>query len=182
MSVVALSGSLRTPSMTRLALERVLAAAAAAGLETELVAGAALRLPLCDGGDAPPEVTALAARATGASVLLLGTPEYCGTYSAVIKNAIEWLGPRVLAKKVVAVVSVAVGGSASGSQRALQELALREGAWVIPAQAAVPYAEKIFAAPEAPISRSVLAHLDALGAALPEAIRRLGPRFEAGPR
>lgn len=174
--ILGICGSLRQPSHTRRALERVLTAAARAGAETELVHGDPVRLPLCDGrpeSEVPLEVRALRQRARHASALVLGSPEYCGTYSAVIKNVIEWLGTAVLEKKVVAVVTVAEGASAHGSLRALRELCLLEGAWVVPAAAAVPLVEKVFAQPEAPLATTVLRHLDALGAALPEAVRRL---------
>lgn len=174
--ILAICGSLRHPSRTRQALEQVLAAAAREGAETALLAGDPVRLPLCDGRPeslVPPEVSALRRRAREASALVLGSPEYCGTYSAVIKNVIEWLGPAVLEKKVVGVVTVAEGPSAHGSLRALRELCLLEGAWVIPAAAAVPLVEKVFAQPDSPLATSVLRHLDALGAALPEAVRRL---------
>ncbi|HBL29015.1 MAG TPA: hypothetical protein DD490_19445, partial [Acidobacteria bacterium] len=78
--------------------------------------------------------------------------------------------------KVVGVVTVAEGPSAQGSLRALRELCLLEGAWVVPAAAAIPLVEQVFAQPSAPLAVSVLRHLDALGKALPGALRRLhGP-------
>jgi NAD(P)H-dependent FMN reductase len=177
--ILGICGSLRHPSRTRQALERALAAAAREGAETALLHGDAVRLPLCDGrpeSEVPPEVAALRERAREAAALVLGSPEYCGTYSAVIKNVIEWLGTAILEKKVVGVVTVAEGASAQGSLRALRELCLLEGSWVIPAAAAIPFVEKVFTQPESPLSQSVLRHVDALGAALPEAIRRLRQR------
>lgn len=181
--ILGICGSLRQPSRTRQAVERALAAASRQGAETELLYGDPLRLPLCDGrpeSQLPPEVGFLRERVRAASALVLGSPEYCGTYSAVMKNVIEWLGSAVLEKKVVGVVTVAEGSSAQGSLRALRELCLLEGAWVIPAAAAVPLVERVFHQPESPFAQSVLRQVDALGAALPEAVRRLRREQPAG--
>lgn len=174
--ILALCGSLRADSYTWRAAREVLNAAQAEGASTELVAGNALQLPWCDGRgepDFPASVRALRHKVATAGALVLATPEYCGTFSAVLKNAIEWIGPELLAGKVIGVVAVAAGPSADGALVALRELCLREGAWVIPARAAVPLAERVFGEPDEPFSQCVLEHLRALGTALPEAVARI---------
>lgn len=174
--LLALCGSLRPDSYTRRAAMIVLNAASANGANAELLPPDALQLPLCDGRDEsnfPQSVIDLRAQVAAASGLVLATPEYCGTWSAVLKNAIEWIGPELLAGKVIGVISVSAGPSADGSLVALRELCMREGAWVIPARAAVPMAARVFEHPEDAFSQCVMAHLNALGVALPEAIRRI---------
>lgn len=175
-AILGLCGSLREPSYTRRALERVLAAAARRGAATALLHGAALDLPLCDGRDdaaSPEPVRALRGRVREAGALVIGSPEYCGTYSAVTKNLVEWLGPALLGGKPIGVVTVAEGASAAASCAALQGLCLGLGAWVVPIPAVVPLAGRVFAGPESPLARATLGQLDALGAALPGAARRL---------
>lgn len=174
--ILGLCGSLRPGSYTHLAAQAVLAAARAEGATTELLGAERMNLPLCDGRSehaCPAPISALRVRVAQAGGLLLATPEYCGTLSAVLKNAIEWIGPDLLAGKVIGVVSVAAGPSADGALVALRELCLREGAWVIPARAAVPLAERVFGDPEDAFSQCVMAHVRALGTAMPEAIARI---------
>ncbi|HBK57628.1 MAG TPA: hypothetical protein DDZ76_15285 [Xanthomonadales bacterium] len=174
--ILGLCGSLRPGSYTRQAATIVLDAAHAEGASTALASDVELNLPLCDGRPeqaAPGAVIALRERVRRADALLLATPEYCGTLSAVLKNAIEWIGPEILAGKIIGVVSVAASTSADGSMVALRELCLREGAWVIPARASVPMAERVFGLPDDEFSSLVLAHLHALGTALPEAVNRI---------
>lgn len=174
--VLGLCASLRPDSYTRRATEVVLASARASGAETELLDSSALMLPLCDGRLlelAPQAARSLRERVEASDALVLATPEYCGTFSAVLKNAIEWIGQDALAGKIVGVVTVAAGPSADGSLVALRELCLREGAWVIPARATVPLAEQVLASPDDAFSQCVMSHLRALGTALPEAVRRI---------
>lgn len=85
----------------------------------------------------------------------------------------EWLGHDCLHGNIAAVVSVAAGNSADGSLHSLRQLCLTQGMWVVPMTMAVPFAERVFDQPEDPFSAMVLSHLDALGAALSEAIHRL---------
>ena len=177
--VLGLCGSLREPSYTRMAMQRVLDATAQRGAQRELAHGDPLRLPWCDGRpteEYPPIVHQFRQRASEADALVIGSPQYCDTYSAVIKNAIELLGADVFGGKVVGIVTVAEGSSAMGAFQALQSLCFSLNAWVIPITAAVPAAARVFENPESPFAQQVLAHVDALGAAIPETITRLQRR------
>jgi FMN reductase len=176
LSVLGLCGSLRPGSLTLKALETVLAAAAGPGVSTAVLHGEAMRLALCDGrhpSEAPPEVASLLRRVEEAGALVLATPDYCGSFSGVLKNALDWLAPNGLAGKVVGLVSVAGGPSADGSLLALRELCLRQAAWVVPVPAAVPLSNQVFDNPEAPFARTMLEHLESLGRAVPQAARLL---------
>jgi NAD(P)H-dependent FMN reductase len=106
-------------------------------------------------------------------VLVLATPDYCGSFSGVLKNALDWLAPAGLAGKLVGLVSVAGGASAEGSLMALRELCLRQAAWVLPMPAAVPLSNEVFNKPQAPFSLSMIEQLRALGRSLPVAARLL---------
>jgi NAD(P)H-dependent FMN reductase len=176
LTVLGLCGSLRPGSLTLKALEMVLAAAGGPRVRTELLHGERLRLPWCDGrhpGEAPPEVAALLRQVEEAGALVLATPDYCGSFSGALKNALDWLAPNGLAGKVVGLVSVAGGSSADGSLMALREVCLRQAAWVVPVPVAVPLSNQVFDNPEAPFSRGMLDLLESLGRAMPQAARLL---------
>jgi len=168
-------GSLRTASYTRQALMIALAAAQRRGAETKLCSSAEVTLPLCDGRneDLDPHVLNLRSQVQHADALLIGSPEYCGTFSAVLKNVIEWLSPNLLMGKVIGVLAVAEGGAAHGALSALQHICLLQGAWVLPFGVAVPFAQATFTQPERPFARQTMRQLDLLGTNLIEATQRL---------
>jgi NAD(P)H-dependent FMN reductase len=175
-TILGLCGSLRPDSHTLKALEMVLEAAQGPGVEIRKLHGDSLRLALCDGrhpDEAPPDVSAFLRAVAEARVVVLATPDYCGSFSGVLKNALDWLAPAGLAGKVAGLVSVAGGPSAEGSLLALRELCLRQAAWVVPIPAAVPLSNEVFAKPEAPFSRSIIEQLRVLGRSLPAAARLL---------
>ncbi|UYP17673.1 NAD(P)H-dependent oxidoreductase [Rhodococcus sp. Z13] len=109
--VLALVGSLRDGSVSR-QLAETAAAVAAEGVEVTLFEGLA-EVPFynedIDGEGTPATAAALREAATTADAVLLVTPEYNGTVSAVLKNALDWLsrpyGSGALKGKAVAVVS-----------------------------------------------------------------------------
>jgi len=172
--VLGLVGSLRVPSLTAVAVERVLAAVE--GIPVKRLEQQKLALPLCDGRteDEPPgSVAELRSEVASSRALVIGSPQYNGSFSAVIKNALEWLGPELLRGRVVGVVTVAEGASAMGAATGLQALCIGMGAWVVPVTATVPLAAHVFAEPSAPFAAEILRGLDTLGATISEACRRL---------
>ena len=71
----------------------------------------------------------------------MGTPEYHGGYSGVLKNAIDLMGFDEFEGKVVGLVGVS--GGSMGAAQALQGLRVigrALHAWVIPQQASIPQA------------------------------------------
>lgn len=176
--VLGICGSLRTESYTRQAVAVALAAAQREGAEVITLSTAELMLPLCNGADPQreSEVMQLRARVQSAEALLIGSPEYCGTLSAVLKNIFEWLSPNVLVGKVIGVLAVAEGASAQGSLSALQQLCWLQGAWVLPLAVTVPFAHTTFSHPERPFAQQTMRQLDLLGTHLIEATQRLRKR------
>ncbi len=173
--ILGICGSLRTVSYTRQALVIALAAAQRQGAETKLCSSAEITLPLCDGRDEDldPHVLHLRAQVQHADVLLIGSPEYCGTFSAALKNVIEWLSPNLLMGKVIGVLAVAEGASAQGALSGLQQICLLQGAWVLPFGVTVPFAQTTFTQPERPFAQQTMRQLDLLGTNLIEAAQRL---------
>ncbi len=143
-----LCGSLRDGSYTRKALRVALAGAREAGAEVELIYLRSYELSFCDGGepeDQPPDVARLAATVTGCHGLILGTPEYHGSFSGVLKNALDLMGFDEFEGKMVGLVGVA-GGSMGGlnALNSLRTVGRSLHAWVVPEQVTVPRAWQAF--------------------------------------
>ena len=142
--VVAVVGSLRDASYTRVALERALTAAADVGATTELLDLRTLDLPVFDAddreaGDAPVLTGAIA----GADVILLGTPMYHGSYSGPLKNALDYCGFDEFENKTVGLLAVAGGSFPVTALDHLRSVCRSVNAWVLPYQAAVPRAREV---------------------------------------
>lgn len=139
--VVALCGSLRDASKTRVALREVLAAARAAGATTELVDLREYDLPPFDpderdAGDA----LELARIVDDADAVVLGTPNYHGSYSAPLKNALDYCGRDEFAGTTVGLLVVAGGEFPTPALEHLRTVARTLNAWTLPTQVAIPSA------------------------------------------
>ena len=139
--VVGIVGSLRDGSYTRVGVERALAAAAEAGATTELLDLREFDLPIFDAddreaGDAP----ALTEAVREADSVLLGTPVYHGSYSSVLKNALDYCGFDEFENKTVGLLAVAGGGFPITALDHLRSVCRALNCWVIPHQVAIPKA------------------------------------------
>ena len=144
-TVVAVCGSLRDGSYTRIALEDALAAASDRGAETGLLDLRAFDLPVFDAdaddaGDAP----ALRRRVRAADAILLGTPMYHGSYAAPLKNALDYCGFDELEHRTVGLLGVAGGSFPITALDHLRSVCRALNAWVLPYQAAIPRASGKF--------------------------------------
>jgi NAD(P)H-dependent FMN reductase len=143
--IVALCGSQRDGSHTRKALERALAAAEAEGATTDLVDLTALDLPVfdpdrSDAGDA----TELRRRVRNADGVLLGSPMYHGSYSSVLKTALDYCGFDEFEETTVGLLVVSGGGFPTPALEHLRSVSRALDAWVLPHQVAIPNAHSIF--------------------------------------
>ncbi|PSQ44082.1 FMN reductase [Halobacteriales archaeon SW_7_68_16] len=139
--VLAICGSLRDRSHTRVALRAALAGADAAGATTELLDLRELELPVFDAdadeaGDAPH----LTERVRAADSILLGTPVYHGSYSSVLKNALDYCGFDEFEGTTVGLLAVAGGRFPVTALDHLRSVCRALNAWVLPHQAALPQA------------------------------------------
>lgn len=121
--VLALSGSARLGSYNRKILDIAARGASEAGAEVTTITLTDFRLPIYDADTEGAEGLPDGARSLHALVaqhdaLLIATPEYNGGYSALLKNAIDWIsrphddgssGVALLAGKVAALVSASPG-------------------------------------------------------------------------
>jgi NAD(P)H-dependent FMN reductase len=137
--VVALCGSLRDASRTRVALEQALDGARAAGGTAELVDLRDLDLPPLDpDAPTPPAAAALADTVTDADAVLLGTPNYHGSYTGALKDALDHLGRDEFGGQTVGLVEVAAGSHPGPALAHLRAVCRTLDAWTVPLEVAVP--------------------------------------------
>ncbi len=144
--VVALSGSLREQSYTRMALNIALEGAESVGAQTRMLDLREYDLPMCNPDIPYPEsVHRLRGELRAAQGIILGTPEYHGSYSGVLKNALDLMGFEEFEGRIVGLVGVAGGRmGAANSLNALQMIGRALHAWVLPQQVSIPQAWKLF--------------------------------------
>src|SRR5512143_38733 len=147
--VAALCGSLRAGSYTRMALEIALRGAREVGAQTRLLDLNDYDLPFCRGkaGDdaAPAEVVRLRKDLRQAHGIIIGTPEYHGSFSGVLKNALDQTGFDEFEGKLVGLVGVCGGRlGAINALNGLHAVGRALHAWIVPEQASVPDAWKQF--------------------------------------
>jgi FMN reductase len=150
--VVGISGSLRHGSFTRRALLEALKGAEAAGAETKLIDLREYHLTFAGGEDEAPtsvseDVLRLRHEVGAAHGILLGTPEYHGSFSGVLKNALDLMGFDEFEGKMIGLVGVSGGQSgAFDALNALRNVGRALHAWVVPEQVSIPQAHEVFAA------------------------------------
>ena len=145
--VVAICGSLREHSYTRLALGRALEAATDAGAETELLDLREFELPLFDadvGRENAGDAAELAAAVREADSVILGSPMYHGSYSSPLKTALDYCGFEEFEDKTVGLLAVSGGSFPVTTLEHLRSTCRALNAWVIPHQVAVPNAHSAF--------------------------------------
>ncbi|HYM13069.1 MAG TPA: NADPH-dependent FMN reductase [Bryobacterales bacterium] len=147
--VAGIGGSIRPGSYTRMAVEQALRGAAEAGASTKLIDLRGYQLIFCDGKEDesayPQDVTRLRKDVQQADGIILGTPEYHGSFSGVLKNALDLMGFEEFEGKMVGLVGVSGGRlGAFDGLNGLRHIGRALHAWVIPEQAAVPEAWKVF--------------------------------------
>jgi NAD(P)H-dependent FMN reductase len=137
--VVALSGSLSDESSTRAALRVVLEAAADEGATTDFVDLRHLDLPTFDPDDRTRgDADELHERVDAADAVILGTPNYHGSYSGALKNALDYLGRDEFEGTTVGLLVVAGGSFPTPALEHLRTVVRTIGGWTLPHQVAVP--------------------------------------------
>ncbi|TQQ82958.1 NADPH-dependent oxidoreductase [Halonotius terrestris] len=143
--VLALVGSLREHSYTRLATAHALSGAEAAGATTELLDLREYDLPpLNPDQDEQGDSAAVIERVDNADAVILGSPMYHGSYSGVLKNALDYCGFDEFEGKTVGLLAVSGGSFPVTTLEHLRSVCRALNAWVLPHQAAVPKAHSAF--------------------------------------
>lgn len=145
--IVGIIGSLRPDSYSAKALTQVIEMVKAQGAETEILDLRSLNLPFCNGGDEYPDypdVEKLRNTVKSAHGLILATPEYHGSLSGVMKNALDLMSFEHLSDKVTGLISVLGGQSNSNALNDLRVIIRWVHGFVIPEQVAIGQAWKAF--------------------------------------
>ena len=145
--IVGITGSLRTDSYTALALQQAVNRVQALDAEVEILDLREMKLPFCDGGSEYPDypdVDILRDKVKAADGLILATPEYHGSVSGVLKNALDLMSFEHLSDKVAGLISVLGGQSNSNALNDLRIIVRWVHGFVIPEQIAVGQAWQAF--------------------------------------
>lgn len=147
--VVGICGSLRDDSLSRKVLRTGLEGAAEVGAETELIDLREYDMVFTVGKMSdeavPDDVVRFRRKVQEARGVLLATPEYHGSYSGILKNALDLTGFDEMEGKMIGLLAVS-GGAMGGleAMNALRAVGRALHAWVIPEQAGVPRAWDAF--------------------------------------
>lgn len=145
--IVGIGGSLRTDSYSMQALHLAAERVKTLGAQAQVLDLKEMDLPFCDGGsDYPdhPDVEVMRKAVTAADALIVATPEYHGSVSGVIKNALDLMSFEHLDGKVTGVISVLGGQPNSNALNDMRVIMRWVHAWVIPEQIAIGQAWKAF--------------------------------------
>jgi FMN reductase len=149
--VVGICGSLRPNGWTLAALKIALAGAEEKGVTAELLDLRDYDLPFCAGADVDAiqgkaGVQRLRQKVLEASGIILATPNYHGSLSGVLKNALDLMSMREFEGKVVGLIGVS-GGRMGGTStlNTLRAIGRTLHAWVIPSEAWIYNADSAFA-------------------------------------
>jgi len=145
--IVGLAGSLRPASYSQQALRIVMERVEALGAEVEILDLRQLNLPFCDGGDEYPnypDVGKLRKAVFEADGVILVTPEYHGSLSGILKNALDLMGFEHFSGKVTGLMSVLGGQPNSNALNDMRTIMRWIHAWTIPEQVAIGQVWKAF--------------------------------------
>jgi FMN reductase len=147
--VAGLCGSLRAGSYTAAALRIALKGAEQSGAETRFLSLHDYELGLHRGNAEAcresADVRRFRADVKAADGLIIGTPEYHSSFSGVLKNALDFLTFDEMEGKMIGLVGVSGGAmGAFDAMNGLRSVGRALHAWVVPHQAAIPEAWKVF--------------------------------------
>jgi FMN reductase len=174
--IVGIAGSLRPGSYSHQALKVAVQRVEALGADVEILDLRSLNLPFCDGGDEYPDypdVEKLKQTVQQADALILATPEYHGSLSGVLKNALDLMSFEELSGKVTGMISVLGGQSNSNALNDLRTIARWVHAWTIPEQIAIGQAWKAFGEDGKLLDENLSKRFDAFAQSLVEMTRKL---------
>lgn len=146
MKIVGICGSLRNDSYTAKALQLALHRVEEQGGEAKMLDLRKMQLPFCNGGKYPdfPDVALLRHTVQAADAIVLATPEYHGSISGVLKNALDLIDIEHVRGKVVAVIGVVGGSHSSGIIQTIRLICRALHMWVLPTELIIPYVDQAF--------------------------------------
>lgn len=137
LKIAAIGGSLRAEGWTYAILKLALEHLQNKGIDTKLLDLRELNLPFCHGGDdylSTPVVEQFRNEVQSSHGVLLVTPEYHGSMSGVLKNALDLIENRHIEGKVIALIAVTGGAHSTNALNTLRLICRHLHAWVLPEQ------------------------------------------------
>jgi len=174
--IVGIGGSLRPDSSSYQVLAVAIQRVQALGASTEILDLREMDLPFCDGGEdypAYPDVIRLRETVQEADGLILATPEYHGSVSGVLKNALDLMSFDQLSGKVTGLISVLGGQSNSNALNDLRVIMRWVHGWVIPEQIAIGQSWKAFGKDGKLLDEKLSQRFDQFAVSLVESTRKL---------
>lgn len=148
LKIVAICGSLRKGSYTNLALQIALQGASEAGAEIKLIDLWDYNLVFAgsmEEQEYPEDVFKLRNEVGQANGIILGSPEYHGSISGCLKNALDLMSYEEFEGKIVGLVGVAGGQmGATNALNSMCTISRNLQAWVLPRQVSIPESHKAF--------------------------------------
>lgn len=146
--VIAICGSLRKYSYTRRALQIALKGAQEQGAETQLIDLRDYNLVfygMTEEKNYPDDVFRLRRTVKEAQGIILGTPEYHGSLSGALKNALDLMSFEELGGKMIGLVGISGGLlGAVNALNSLRNIGRSLHAWVLPQQISITESHKAF--------------------------------------
>ncbi len=146
--MVGICGSLIRGGATQKVVSLALSGASDYGVTTKLIDLRDYELVFCGQvaeQDYPQDVFRLRQEVSEAQGVILGTPEYYGSLSGVLKNALDLMGPEQFEGKVVGLVGIAGGHTgAINSLNTMRTIGRNLHCWVVPQEVSVANAGEMF--------------------------------------
>ena len=174
--IVGIGGSLRPHSYSQQALKVAASKVEALGAQMEILDLRQMELPFCNGEDEYPDypdVLRLRDTVKLADGLILATPEYHGSISGVLKNALDLMDFEQLDGKVAGLVSVLGGQPNSNALNDLRLIMRWVHAWVIPEHIAIGQSWKAFDSEGKLVDEKLSQRFDSFAQSLVENTRKL---------
>ena len=144
-TVVAINGSRREGSYTKLGLELALSAATETGVDVGMVDLGAVDIPLYHPDREPgEEVTELMGQVREADGVIVGSPVYHGSYSSAFKSFHDYCGFDEYEDTSVGLLASAGGGSYGSTLEHLRSTIRGVHGWVVPHQVGIRGARNHF--------------------------------------
>jgi NAD(P)H-dependent FMN reductase len=165
--VVGLAGSIRPESVTRMAVRYALLGAEEKGAKSRLLDIASYDLPFLgrekeDGSSRAVEGFLGDLRA--ADGIILGSPEYHGSISGVLKNALDLASAEEFEGKMVGLIGVAGGQmGATDTLNHLRTVGRQLHAWVVPNQVSIGDSREAFDGNGEPVRPEIAKRLKSVG-------------------
>lgn len=165
--VVGLVGSTRPESVTRMAVRYALKGAEGKGAETRLLDIASYGLPFLGqekGDESSRAVEGFLGDLRAADGIILGSPEYHGSISGVLKNALDLASTDEFEGKMVGLIGVAGGQmGATDTLNHLRTVGRNLHAWVVPNQVSIGDSYEAFNPDGEPVRPEVGKRLKSVG-------------------